>query len=190
MLSPTRGLLTPTGWSADGRHVAYSRTQGIGNSTDIWALPLFGDRKPFPLVQTPFVETNAAFSPDGRWFAYQSVESGLAQIYVQPFPTTGGKFQVSKSGGAQAVWRPDGKELFFMSPEGSLMAAAVDTAARFQAGIPMPLFTVATTANTGAVSRQYAATKDGRRFLVNVMQQQSRTIPLSVIVNWPAAVQR
>jgi Tol biopolymer transport system component len=185
-------LTFPTDWSADGRYVASARTQGTAGSSDIWALPLFGDRKPFPLVQTPFTEMNATFSPDGRWFAYQSNESGQTQIYVQPFPPTGGKFLVSKNGGAQPGWRWDGKELFFLSPDSRIVEAAIDTTDQFQAGIPTPLFTVATTAgaNAGELGRQYAVTKDGRRFLVNVIQEQSTAIPLTVVVNWLAAVQR
>ena len=182
------GAPFPTDWSADGRYVLYGGTQVTAGSPDIWALPLFGDRKPFPLVQTPFAETNAAFSPDGRWFAYESNESGQLDIYVQPFPPTGGKFQVSKNGGARPVWRRDGQELFFLSPESKLMAAAIDTTAQFQADIPTPLFTITTIGSSG--SRQYAVTKDGRRFLVNVIQEQSTATPLTVVVNWPSAVQK
>ena len=183
--------IAPTDWSADGRYIAYVRTLGTAGSTDIWALPLFGDRKPIPLVQTRYDETNAVFSPDGRWFAYQSNETGQAEIYVQPFPSTGGTFQVSKNGGTQPSWRRDGKELYFLSRDSQLMAAAVDTTHEFQAGTPAALFAVATLPNSGpAFGRQYAATKDGQRFLVNVVQEPSLAIPLTVVVNWLSAVQR
>jgi Tol biopolymer transport system component len=179
----------PSDWSAGGQYITYF-TQGTGGLTDIWALPLFGDRKPFPLVQTPYNERNAVFSPDDRWFAYQSNESGQMQIYVQPFPPTGGKFQVSRNGGHQPVWRPDGRELFFVSSDSTLMATAIDTAGgRFDAD-PTPLFTVATIANDAAFGPQYAVTKDGQRFLVNVIQQQTRSTPLAIVVDWLAAVQK
>ena len=114
------------------------------------------------------------------------------QIYVQPFPPTGGKFQVSKDGGAMAAWRRDGKELFFLSSDSKMMAATVDTTGQFQHGVPTPLFTVAAAENNaaGIIGKQYAVTKDGQRFLVNVNQQQSKALPLTVVVNWLAAVQK
>jgi Tol biopolymer transport system component len=179
-----------TDLSADGRYVAYVRRAPVGTtaSLDLWALPLFGDRKPFPLVQTPSEELDAAFSPDGRWFAYQSNEGGQRQIYVQAFPPTGATFQVSKNGGSWPVWRRDGKELFFVSPDSKMMAAAVDTTGQFQPGAVTPLFTVATPPSISPGSRQYAVTKDGR-FLMNVVQQ-STSVPLTVVVNWLAALQK
>jgi Tol biopolymer transport system component len=137
-------------------------------------------------VETPFNDRNAVFSPDDRprWFAYQSNESGQTQIYVQPFPPTGRKFLVSRNGGFQPVWRPDSKELFFMSSDSRMMATPIDTApGQFDAD-PTPLFTVATIANDSAFGPQYAVAKDGQWFLVNVIQQQSRSIPLTVVVNW------
>ena len=82
---------------------------------DLWAAPMAGDRKPFPVVQTPFDETAGQFSPDGRWVAYQSNESRPVQIYVRPFPGPGGPWQVSTAGGSQPRWRPDGKELFYVA---------------------------------------------------------------------------
>jgi Tol biopolymer transport system component len=184
------GPVQPTDWSTDGRHIAYAHNPGTGFSFDLWALPLFGDRKPFPLVKTPFGEANATFSPDDRWLAFQSNESGQPQIYVQPFPATGGKFMVSKDGGWQPMWRRDGKELFFISPDARMMAAAIDTTGQFQAGIPTALFPVSTFPNALAPGWQYAVTKDGKRFLVNLVQRPSRTIPLTVVVNWLAAVQK
>jgi len=159
------GATFATEWSADGRYVTYARRgSGTAASLDLWALPLFGDRKPFPLTQTPSVEVNGAISPDSRWFAYQSSEGGQYQIYVRAFPPTGGTFQVSKNGGAWPMWRRDGKELFFLSPDSRLMAAGIDATGQFQSGTPMPLFTVATPASTGTGGRHYAVTKDGQRF--------------------------
>jgi Tol biopolymer transport system component len=189
VLTPDSGA-APSDWSTGGQYITYSRTQGTGLSADIWALPLFADHKPFPLVETPFNERNAVFSPDDRWFAYQSNESGQTQIYIQPFPPTGRKFLVSRTGGFQPVWRPDSKELFFISSDSRMMATPIDAArGQFDAD-PTPLFTVATTASDGAFGLQYAVAKDGQRFLVNVLQQQSRAIPLTVVVNWLAAVQK
>jgi serine/threonine protein kinase/Tol biopolymer transport system component len=188
VLLPVDAGTTPTDWSAGGRYIAYATPQVTLGSYDIWALPLFGDRKPFTLVETPFNERNAVFSPDDRWLAYQSNESGQTQIYVQPFPATGGKFQVSRNGGAQPVWRSDSKELFFISSDSRMMATET-AGGRFDAD-PTPLFTVATIANDAAFGPQYAVAKDGQRFLVNVIQQQTRSTPLSVVVNWLASVQK
>jgi eukaryotic-like serine/threonine-protein kinase len=181
----------PTHWSSDGRYLIFGRTQGVRGSNDIWAMPFSGDRRPFPLVQTPAIENNGVLSPNGRWFAYQASESGqLNQIYVQPFPPTGGKFQVSRGGGFQPRWRADGKALYFLAPDGKMMMTAVETTGEFQSAEPASLITAtAVAAPLAATGWQYAVAKDGR-FLINAPQQQSTTLPLTVVVNWLAAVQR
>src|SRR4029453_12475979 len=97
---------------------------------DIWALSLEGERRRFPVLETTFNETNAQFSPDGRWIAYQSDESGRVEIYVQPFPGPGRKVRISVSGGIQARWRRDGKELFYLGSDNRLMAVPVQLDAR------------------------------------------------------------
>jgi len=182
------GAITPTQWSADG-HLIFSRTQAVGGSADIWALPMAGDRKPFSVIATPAPESNGILSPNGRWIAYQSSERTQTQVYVQPFPPTGGKFQVSSNGGFHPIWRGDGKELYFIAADTRMMAVAVDTSGQFQFGAPTPLFAVNTLALQGGVGRQFAVTKDGR-FLVNAFQQQATVMPLTVVVNWISAVQR
>ena len=91
-------------------------------------LPLFGEHKPFPFVNTSFDEALGQFSPDGRWVAYHSNESGRHEVYVQPFPGPGGKWQISTSGGIEPRWRRDGKELFYIAPDGKLMAAPIQSA--------------------------------------------------------------
>jgi len=188
LMTSTGGSLDmPTDWSSDGRYLAFMRTGGPGTS-DIWALPLFGERKPIALVQSPFNELNATFSPDARWFAYQSNESGQPQIYVQPFPPTGAKFQISTNGGIQPMWRPDGKELIFLTADSTVMATSINPApGRFEHGASVPLFQVSIPGN---IARHVDVAADGSRFLVNAIRDQSRTIPLTVIVNWLAAAQR
>jgi Tol biopolymer transport system component len=148
---------------------------------------LFGDRKPFPIAQTDFIESAAVFSPDGRWIAYTSNEAGQPNIYVQPFPAGGAKRQVSRDGGGQPVWRPDGKELFFLGPDGTMMAAAIDGTGQF--GVPKALFPAIHPSALTLGTRQYAVTKDGERFLVNIRPQQSSVTPLTVVINWTAAIQ-
>jgi Tol biopolymer transport system component len=185
-----RGAMLPTDWSADGRYVAVTRDQGTAGSADIWAVPLSGDRKPIPIAQSASGENYGRFAPDGHWIAYQSSESGSMQIYVQPFPPTGGRFQISKAGGSQPIWRNDGKELFFLSADSKLMAAAIDTTGSFQADTAKTLFTVNTTGFATSAGWQYGVSKDGRRFLMNVLQQRTTSLPLTVVVNWISAIQR
>jgi Tol biopolymer transport system component len=184
------GPAQPADWSSDGRYIAYNQGVASSFSFDIWVMPLFGDRKPFPVVTSQFAELNARFSPDGRWIAFQSSESGQSQVYVQPFPATGGKFMVSKDGGFQPAWRRDGKELFFVSPDARMMSALIDATGEFHAGIPTPLFPLSINLNSLIGGRQYGVTKDGTRFLVNAAQQTSRVTPLTVVVNWLDAVQK
>ena len=184
-LSGENGAVYPTDWSADGRFLAYILSGGVGGLADIWVLPMFGDRKPFPFTQTAAAEGNASFSPDGRWIAYDSTEGGAQQVYVQPFPPSGAKYQVSKDGGVSPTWL--GKEVFFIGPDRrTMMAVDVDTA-KFD-GIPRALFSANATIN--ASGRRYAVTHDGKRFLLNVPQQSATTTPLTVIVNWPATIQK
>jgi eukaryotic-like serine/threonine-protein kinase len=148
----------PRDWSANGRFIAYV-SDSTGQS-DIWILPLFGDRKPFPMVQTPFAETSPVFSPDVRWIAYTTNEGGQNNVAVQPFPGTGGKYQVSTSGGGQPVWRADGKELFYLGADGTMMAVPIDATGQFNAGVPQALFP--TRARAGVVNQKFAVTKDGK----------------------------
>jgi eukaryotic-like serine/threonine-protein kinase len=189
-----REFEAPTDWSPDGRFIAYETPPaGVGTSTDIWILPLAGERKPFPFVQGPGVDFNAAFSPDGRWIAYSSNESGTPQVYVRPFPaTTAARFQVSRNGGDQPHWRGDGKELFFLSLERTMMAATVrESSTRFETDMPRLLFQ--TVMASAQARRQYAVTKDGQRFLMIVARAADPSAapqPLTVVVNWVTAIQR
>jgi len=174
-------------WSRDGRFILYYE-QTAKTGFDLLLMPLSGDKKPMPFLQTRFNEDHGAFAPDTRWIAYSSNESGREEVYVQPFPTTGAKYQISQGGGTQPVWRADGRELFFLSLDGAMMAAAVDTASGFLAGIPATLFP------SGVVfagnRHQYAATHDGQRFLIIGPQRSSTPTPLTVTVNWQANAAR
>src|SRR5262249_13148285 len=130
-------------WSPDGRYLLYNAFDPKTRS-DLWVLPVAagtaGEGKPRPYLQTPFSETQGQCSPNGRWIAYTSDESGQAQIYVQSFPTGGGKYQVSTGAGTQAKWRRDGKEIFYIGADGKMMAVNVKTEGKFEADTPRALF--------------------------------------------------
>ena len=181
-------ILAPTSWSSDGRYLAFTR--GAGSMADVWVLPLFGDRQAFAVAKTPFSESSATFSPDGRWIAYAADERGTRDVYVQPFPPTGDRHLVSQNSGTEPVWRHDGKELFFLrQDDGTVMAAGVDTTHGFENAAPQPLFQPNTARfNTGFGN--YAVSRDGQRFLVNSRRTQSTPAPLTVVVNWLSAVQK
>jgi hypothetical protein len=154
---------------------------------DIWALPLFGDRKPFPVAQTEFAESLGTFSPDGRWIAYTTDEAGQPDVYVQPFLRAGGKHRISPNGGRNPHWRANGRELFYLDATGTMTAVSIDlndSSPSF--GLPQPLFPA------GVVSdnNMYAVTRDGQRFLVNKPQTPVTAAPLTVIVNWTSTLQK
>src|SRR5262249_25196985 len=182
----------PHDWSPDGKFFLFGVLSHKTN-VDLWLLPLFGDQRPTPFIQTEFTETQGRFSPDGRWVAYTSNESGTYQIYVQSFPISGGKWQVSTGGGAQPQWRHDGKELFYLAPDRKIMAVEVNGAgSTFVAGIPKPLFDarVSTQFPGAGGNLFYAASGDGQRFLVNTLAGDSTPVPFTVVMNWTAGLKK
>jgi Tol biopolymer transport system component/DNA-binding winged helix-turn-helix (wHTH) protein len=171
-------------WSRDGRFITYVSLNAKGD-WDLWVLPMFGDRKPIPYLQTGFNELYSQFSPDGRWISYFSDESGKFEVYVRSFPVPDRKWTVSTGGGSQPKWRRDGKELFYLAPDGKLMAVDVQTGADFRVGIPKVLFD---THKVSICDDQYAVTNDGQRFLVSVRENTSA--PFIVVINWTAELKR
>ena len=185
---------SPLDWSRDGRFLLYG-TNDLKTGSDLWALPMTGDRRPFAVVQSVFDEIEGQFSPDGRWLAYASNESGRYQIYVRAFPEPGGKLQISVAGGVQPRWRPDGRELFFVDADGQLTAVPIHLAAdkrTLEAGAPQALFAtrLATGGNIAAAGAQalaqYLAMPDGR-FLMNIAAE-AVTSPITIVLNWQEAI--
>jgi eukaryotic-like serine/threonine-protein kinase len=174
-------------WSADGKFILYQE-QNPKTGLDLWVFPLSGERKPFPFLRTPFDERQGRFSPDGRWIAYASNESGPWQVYVRSFPVSGGKWQVSTNGGAQPQWRGDGRELFYLSPDRKLMAVKVSTSgSAFDVDTPRELFVLhVMSIGLPGPRNVYAATRDGQRFLVTSVVNAQTTSPTTVVLNWTA----
>jgi serine/threonine protein kinase len=175
----------PTDLAPDG-HVLLYRRLTPSLATEIWALPMIGPRKPFPLVQTPFRTVDAQFSPDGKWIAYESDETGVSEIFVQPFPGPGGKQQITTTGGRQVRWRLDGKELFYIGLDSRLMTVPIQLPTdghRIETGAPAPLFLTGLPAEEGINRQQYAVSRDGNRFLI-VRPAENSTAPITMILNW------
>jgi Tol biopolymer transport system component len=176
-------ILVPTSWSSDGKFLAY---WAVGSATgrDIWITPLTGERKPQPFLQTKFNEIQARFSPDNRWIAYQSEESGRYEVYVQPFPGPGGKWQISTNGGTTPVWAQNGRELFYMS-SGNFMSVSVTTQPTFSASTPRivadyPPFLMGRLSNG-----VYDVSPDGQRFLfVKANVENGPPDEVRVVLNW------
>jgi Tol biopolymer transport system component len=178
-------------WSPDGKWMVYVQT-GQNTASDLWLLPLSGDRKPVPYLQTPFDELSPRFSPDGKWMAYQSNESGQFQVYVQTVPVSGAKYQISTAGGTAPHWRRDGKELFYVSADRKVMAVPVKLGATVEAGAPQPLFPITPVALNGLGNFFYTPMRDGQRFLVNTLAggEAAAAPPITVITNWQAAFKK
>jgi Tol biopolymer transport system component len=177
----------PLSWSPDGRFLLYARADAK-TGTDLWVLPMTGERKPTAVVQAAMDQRGGEFSPDGRWLAYESNESGRFEVYVQPWPETGGKWQVSSAGGTQLRWRRDAKELYYVTPDARLMAVSVTASPdgkTLDLGVPVPLFeTRLATGPTAIPGRsQYAVAPDGR-FLMNTIVDNTAPSPITVVVNW------
>jgi eukaryotic-like serine/threonine-protein kinase len=177
----------PTDWSSDGRFILFNQYGGQ-TASDVCVLPLFGDGKPYPLLHSEFEETGAFFSPDGHWFAYTSNETGRFEVYIQPFPQTGGKWLVSNGGGGQPHWHADGKELFYVAPDKTLMSVEIKTGSTVEMSAPKPLF-ITKVRNYTAPNR-YVVTPDGQRFLINVPAGDGAVAPITVVVNWTSALKK
>jgi Tol biopolymer transport system component len=179
-------------WSVcrDDRFLAYERTP-LGSQPSVWILPLAGDRKPFALVQSQFTNTYPAFSPDCKWVAYTSNETGQPEVYITHFPEATRRYPVSTQGGTFPRWRGDGKELFYFSDaQNSMMAVNVDEKPEgITLGSPRVLFHLA---NNTWIFRVplFDVTADGRRFLMTETKSPAGTVPLTLVTNWDAELKK
>jgi len=184
-------------WSADGRYVAFQRNTGARlqsaygpASGEIWAMPLFGERKPFPVVQNgQFVAIRPALSPNAKWLAYISDESGQQEIYIVPFPHGSGRWQVSSGGGNIPRWSRDGKEIFYLAPGNQLMSARVaEQNESLEVGQAQPLFQVSPA--QGSLGPVYDVSADGKKFVVLSEDPHERFPPFTLVLNWPALLNK
>jgi Tol biopolymer transport system component len=183
-LLATEVAKSATDWSNDGRFIMF-RSLGAGSGWDIWALPMNGERKPLAVVQTKFEERDAQFSPDGKWIAYQSDESGRFEIYLQRFPVGNERIRISPSGGAQAQWRADGRELFYLALNGQLLAVPIAWTASGVpvAGTPVSLFSTRLGSLRDIALHSYVVSPDGQRFLLDTLVEEPAS-PIVLILNW------
>ncbi|MGH9367295.1 MAG: TolB family protein, partial [Thermoanaerobaculia bacterium] len=183
----------PSDWSSDGRFILY-REFDPKRRGDLWVLPLFGDRKPIPLLTTEFDEGHGQFSPDGQSIAYTSNESAHNEVYVMSFPGGKDRHQISAAGGSQPRWRQDGGELFYIAADKNLMAVEVQgSGAAFTAGEPRPLFETHLR-RSGSLALDlafnYDVAADGQRFLMNVDLTGATSPPIALVVNWTAGLKK
>jgi dipeptidyl aminopeptidase/acylaminoacyl peptidase len=173
-------------WSPDGRYLVYTQQSPEGRA-ELWILPLAGDRKPEPILKNTFNESQGEVSPDSKWIAYTSDESGGSnEVYVSRFPAGGPRWRVSSAGGNFARWSRDGKSLFYRAPDGNLMVTSVRTVSLgLQFETPAPLFRLPEPA--GMFSYPYDVDIDGRSILALVPSKiAGETSSLSVLINWDA----
>jgi hypothetical protein len=191
LLLATPQIKAASSWSPDGRTLLYLSADP-NTGFDIWALPMDGDRKPFPVIQTKSNERLGQFSPDGKWIAYESDESGRYEVYVRPWSGSsgrgGGKVPISPTGGAQVRWRHDGKALFYIALDDRLMTVPIKFGSNGQdiePGTPVPLFA---THVGGAVQvfprHQYVVSLDDLRFLMVVEREGAAASPITLLLNW------
>jgi Tol biopolymer transport system component len=179
--------LVPTDLSPDGGHIIFS-VPAPASGNDLWMVPLAGDRKPFKFLATPAEEMHGNFSPDGRYIAYTSNESGRFEVYVQTLPLSDRKWQVSTNGGYEPRWRADGREIYYISEDRKLMAVPVSAGPSF--GVPQPLFQTGVPTGVNANRTHYVPSRDGKRFVVNTESRDPSPTTIKVVLNWTAGLKK
>jgi Tol biopolymer transport system component len=179
-------------WSRDGKKILYIGGGRIIARSDLMLLPLEGERRPRAFLDASFVETQGRFSPDGRWIAYAANESGRLEVYVRPYPGPGAPERVSSDGGQWPRWRRDGTELFYIAPDDTLTAAAVNgQGTAFQVKAVRPLFKTRPRSRVRLDAYFYDVAPDGQRFLLNTLVEgQASTPPITLVVNWPSLLKQ
>jgi Tol biopolymer transport system component len=181
--------IVPNSWSLDDKEILCTLQPAAGGS-GLVLIPASGG-KIVPFLAAKADATNGQISPDGKWVAYASNESGDWEIYVTTFPTAAGKWQVSRGGGIEPRWRGDGKEIFYIGAGATLTAVPVSTERTFSTGNPTPLFQSQFRAQVSSTDLfTYDVTKDGQRFLVNRYAKPQQVVPLRIVLNAIAGLQK
>jgi Tol biopolymer transport system component/tRNA A-37 threonylcarbamoyl transferase component Bud32 len=187
------GTEVPGSWSHDGRYVVFSQLKGSAVArNDLWLMSMSGERKASPFLESPFDKAQARISPDGRWLAYISNDSGMYQVVVQSFPDpNGGKWQITAQGGIEPRWRRDGRELYYLGFDGKLMAVAIKADRTFEATSPVALFETPLMVSRGQLprDRRYDVTSDGP-FLIAVPAGSTAPAPVTAVVNWASSLEK
>jgi serine/threonine protein kinase len=187
-LYAAQGNRIATDWSPDGQFILLDNNYLTLSEIDV--LPLGGDRKPYPFAKSQFAQRSGHFSPDGRWVAYTSRESGREEVYVAPFPGPGGKWEVSSTGGKMPRWRRDGRELYFFAEADTLMAAEVEASPnKFEVRIVRPLFRVNLAPEALERSGSFDVAADGTRFIISASSDEAQP-PVTLVLNWPAELKK
>jgi dipeptidyl aminopeptidase/acylaminoacyl peptidase len=183
LLFSGEGNAEADGWSRDGRFLLFDYYP-TANATDVWALPLFGDRKPFPVAHTAATENWGAFSPDNKWVVYSSDETGRAELYAVPFPSGNGKWQISTNGGIFSVW-PPGKELFYQTPDNHFIGVEIEAqGGNLVVGKSRPLLGGRAFGNATGLY----PVPDKKRWLVSLPVEEPNASPLILTTNWTATL--
>jgi Tol biopolymer transport system component len=187
VISDKANVSTVCDWSRDGKWILYTVIREHTQS-DLWYLPAAGGGEPKPFVATKALESCGQFSPDGKWVAYSSDESGANQVYVGAFPS-GSKWQISKDGGTQPRWRGDGKELFFSPVDGGvMMAAEIRAGAAIESGNPVKLFPAQVPPAAGGID--YSVTRDGQKFVIPIEAHSGVAEPITAVLNWTSLLKK
>jgi Tol biopolymer transport system component len=176
-----------TDWSKDGAYLAYT---SIDSPSELDVLPLLRDRTPVSMFRSRANNRHGRFSPDTRWLAYQSDESGQWQVNVMSFPAADQKRQISTKGGTQPRWRGDGKELYYLAPDGHMMVVEMQLGATIEPGVPRTLFETGLPSDVLGLGTTFAVTADGQRFLLAAPVAQSAPDPITVVLNWWTALKK
>jgi Tol biopolymer transport system component len=177
-------------WSRDGRFLIFEQSVTTKRSEGLWMWPLEGNRPPAPIpVSTQWNGTSAQLSPDGRWLAWVSPESGEDEVYLQPFPITGTRRRISSHGGTEPRWRRDMTELFYLAPTGDLMAVPLTRNTALDVGMPSVLFRTPFGGLTNITGRnRYDVAPDGERFIMTAPRGGAESAPITVVMNWVAGL--
>ncbi|HKJ81763.1 MAG TPA: protein kinase [Ignavibacteriaceae bacterium] len=173
----------PLDWSSDGKYIL-AAVDALSTGYDLWIIPMFSDKKPFPYLHTKFNEGLGCFSPDGKWIAYVSDETGSPEVYIQSFPEPGKRYVVSTKGGSYPKWRKDGKELFYISSNDSLTAVEIKLKDHPEIGGTKSLFKI----RNITYPNMYTVLNDGQKFLINSFNTHSTFNSIQVIANWKSLI--